>query len=169
MAIELVFETHCTTVDNEQGHATGWQPGQLWEPYPRGESWRAATARAAGFLDDLFPRWDGRRVLVVGHVATRWALNQHVGGVPLEKLIDQDFAWQEGWPYRLIASALPSRARTADSARRSSASIAGSGSTAMTSAPSATSVAVSLPVPAPRSSTRGPGAGSSAQRTAACA
>ena len=29
MAIELVFETHSTTVDNEQGHATGWLPGQL--------------------------------------------------------------------------------------------------------------------------------------------
>ena len=41
MAIELVFETHCTTVD---------------------------------------------------HV---------IGGVPLENLMDQDFAWQEGWPYRL--------------------------------------------------------------------
>jgi len=24
VAIELVFETHSTTVDNEQGHATGW-------------------------------------------------------------------------------------------------------------------------------------------------
>ena len=31
MAIELVFETHSTTVDNEQGHATGWLPGQLSE------------------------------------------------------------------------------------------------------------------------------------------
>ena len=31
MAIELVFETHATTVDNEQGHATGWLPGQLSE------------------------------------------------------------------------------------------------------------------------------------------
>jgi hypothetical protein len=29
MAIELVFETHSTTTDNEQGHATGWLPGQL--------------------------------------------------------------------------------------------------------------------------------------------
>jgi long-subunit acyl-CoA synthetase (AMP-forming) len=37
------------------------------------------------------------------------------------------------------------------SARRSSPSIAGSGSTAMTSAPNETSEAVSLPVPAPRS------------------
>jgi bisphosphoglycerate-dependent phosphoglycerate mutase len=31
VAIELVFETHCTTVDNEQGRATGWLPGQLSE------------------------------------------------------------------------------------------------------------------------------------------
>ena len=31
MAIELVFETHSTTVDNEQGHAIGWLPGQLSE------------------------------------------------------------------------------------------------------------------------------------------
>jgi len=31
MAIELVFETHSTTVDNERGRATGWLPGQLSE------------------------------------------------------------------------------------------------------------------------------------------
>ena len=31
MAIELVFETHSMTVDNEQGRATGWRPGQLSE------------------------------------------------------------------------------------------------------------------------------------------
>jgi 2,3-bisphosphoglycerate-dependent phosphoglycerate mutase len=31
VAIELVFETHTTTVDNEQGRATGWLPGQLAE------------------------------------------------------------------------------------------------------------------------------------------
>ena len=31
MAIELVFETHSMTVDNEQGRATGWRAGQLSE------------------------------------------------------------------------------------------------------------------------------------------
>jgi broad specificity phosphatase PhoE len=31
VAIELVFETHCPTVDNEQGRATGWLPGELSE------------------------------------------------------------------------------------------------------------------------------------------
>jgi hypothetical protein len=29
VAIEIVFETHSVTVDNEQGRATGWLPGEL--------------------------------------------------------------------------------------------------------------------------------------------
>lgn len=29
--IELVYETHSTTVDNEEGRATGWLPGRLSE------------------------------------------------------------------------------------------------------------------------------------------
>jgi 2,3-bisphosphoglycerate-dependent phosphoglycerate mutase len=40
-------------------------------------------------------------VLVIGHVATRWGLDHVIDGVPLEDLMDQDFSWQEGWPYRL--------------------------------------------------------------------
>jgi 2,3-bisphosphoglycerate-dependent phosphoglycerate mutase len=31
MAVEVVYETHSTTVDNETGHATGWLPGELSE------------------------------------------------------------------------------------------------------------------------------------------
>ena len=34
MAIEIVFETHSVTVDNEQGRATGWLPGELLEQGP---------------------------------------------------------------------------------------------------------------------------------------
>ena len=69
--------------------------------YPGGESWRQAVARVGRFLDDLVLRWDGQRVLVIGHVATRWALDHFLGGVPLEDLMAEDFAWQEGWEYRL--------------------------------------------------------------------
>ena len=29
MAVELVYETHSTSVDNECGIATGWLPGEL--------------------------------------------------------------------------------------------------------------------------------------------
>ena len=90
---------------------------------------------------------------------------------------NQCMAWPASTASRLasgsgIASALPGTERTAGIARRNSASICGSGSTAVTSAPRPASVAVSLPVPAPRSATRTgwrSRTGSSAQRTAASA
>ena len=175
--IEIVFETHSWSEDNDRGVATGWQHGRLSErgqelarelgerrgedgldvvfasdlrravetaeiafatsavpllldwrlrecdygdlngtpaaelhrdrkqyldaPYPGGESWRQAVARVGRFVDDLPTRWEDRRVLVIGHVATRWALDHYLGGVPLEELFDADFGWREGWEYRL--------------------------------------------------------------------
>jgi 2,3-bisphosphoglycerate-dependent phosphoglycerate mutase len=177
MAVELVFETHSTTEDNEAGRATGWLPGQLSErgrvqaselghrrgndgitavfssdlnravqtaaiafgqtsipvlydwrlrecdygqrngmpaaelharrreyldlPYPGGESWRQAVARVGRFLGDLPLRWDGQRILVIGHVATQWGLDHFLAGIQLEHLAERDFAWQEGWEYRV--------------------------------------------------------------------
>ena len=73
----------------------------LDEPYPDGESWRQAVARVGRFLTDLPTRWDGRRVLVIGHVATRWGLEHFCNGIPLEDLVDAEFHWQEGWEYVL--------------------------------------------------------------------
>jgi broad specificity phosphatase PhoE len=67
------------------------------DPWPGGESYRQAVARVNGALDDL-P--DGR-VVVIGHVATRWALDHRVHGRPLEELATEGFAWQEGWEYEL--------------------------------------------------------------------
>jgi 2,3-bisphosphoglycerate-dependent phosphoglycerate mutase len=174
--IQLVFETHSTTEDNEAGRATGWLPGRLSErgraqarelgrrraadgiaavfcsdlaraaetariafggsvpvlhdwrlrecdygsrngmpaaemharrrdhldvPYPDGESWRQAVTRVGQFLRDLPLRWDRRRVLVIGHVATRWGLDHFLSGVPLEDLAAAEFGWRPGWEYRL--------------------------------------------------------------------
>ena len=176
MAVEIVFETHAITEDNERGIATGWLPGRLsaagrdtaralgarrsnngidalfvsnlwravetahiavaeqalplfldWRlrecdygdlngaavsvvhdraayldsPYPHGETWRQAVARVGRVLPDLASRWDGRRVLLIGHVATRWGLEHHLLGTPLEQLASEDFAWREGWEYVL--------------------------------------------------------------------
>lgn len=177
MAIEVVFETHSTSEDNERGAASGWahsrlsavgreQAAQLgdrrrhdglaavfssdlrraaetaevafggspvpvlldWRlrecdygdrtqvpatelhahrfehlttPYPNGESWEAAVARVGRFLADLALRWDGCRVLVIGHVATRWGLDHFLAGASLDDLCRADFEWQEGWEYRL--------------------------------------------------------------------
>ena len=70
-------------------------------PYPGGESWRAAVVRVGRFLDDLPSRWDGSRVVVIGHMSARWAFEHRLNGVPLEELATEDFAWQPGWEYRL--------------------------------------------------------------------
>jgi len=75
-------------------------------PYPGGESWRQAVARVAGFVAGLPARWAGQRVVVIGHVATRWGLDHAIAGVPLEDLIAADFAWRPGWEYRYSATVL---------------------------------------------------------------
>lgn len=175
VSIQIVFETHSTTDDNERGIATGWLPGQLsalgqqqaaelgarrradgiaavfcsdlaravqtahiafagsgipvlldWRlrecdygelngmpaaelhahraghvdtPYPGGESWRQAATRVGRFVADLPLRWSGQRVLVIGHVATRWGLDQALTGTQLEDLAAAHFDWQPGWEY----------------------------------------------------------------------
>ncbi|MFJ4849573.1 histidine phosphatase family protein [Streptomyces sp. NPDC088733] len=57
MAVEIVYETHATTTDNEAGIATGWLPGRLSELGRRqaqelGER-RAGDGLAAVFSSDL--------------------------------------------------------------------------------------------------------------------
>ncbi|HLJ67239.1 MAG TPA: histidine phosphatase family protein [Chloroflexota bacterium] len=177
MGVALVYETHATTTDNENGIATGWLPGRLSEegrkqaaalggrrrgdgiavvfasdlaraietaeiafhgsgipvlldarlrecnygrlngmpvsrltverarridvPFPDGESYRQVVARTGAFLRDLAASWGGRRVLIVGHSANRWALDHLLHGVPLEDLVDAPFGWREGWEYVL--------------------------------------------------------------------
>jgi broad specificity phosphatase PhoE len=70
------------------------------EPYPAGESWLAAMQRVSRFLDDLPLRWDGTRVLVVGHVATLMGLEHRINGVPLESSRSVMDPWREGWELR---------------------------------------------------------------------
>lgn len=53
MAIEVVFETHSTTEDNEQGRATGWLPGQL-SPRGREQAQRLGLQRANDGITAVF-------------------------------------------------------------------------------------------------------------------
>lgn len=176
-AVDVVFETHALTTDNQAGVATGWRAGRLsaqgrrlaaelgdrrrsagvdvvfssdlgravetvriaftgsaipvhldWrlrecdygeltgmpvsrleaerparvrEPFPGGESYEDVVRRMAGFLAELRARWRGRRVLLVGHTATRWALDHLLLGIPLETAVAAPFAWRAGWSYVL--------------------------------------------------------------------
>jgi 2,3-bisphosphoglycerate-dependent phosphoglycerate mutase len=178
MSIEVVFETHALSEDNERGIATGWLPGRLSErglvnaadmgrrrrddglaavftsdlrravqtaeiafagtdipilydwrlrecdfgtrngspaaeisrdrvdfcdrAYPGGESHVQAIARVARCLADLPTRWAGRRVMLIGHLATYRALEHVCAGRSVQELIAAEFEWQaEGWQYQL--------------------------------------------------------------------
>ena len=74
---------------------------RLSEQYADGESWEQAIVRVGGFLRDLPSRWSGQRVLVIGRVATRWALDHYLDGTSLVELASADFGWREGWEYQL--------------------------------------------------------------------
>ncbi|HEY2374279.1 MAG TPA: histidine phosphatase family protein [Gaiellaceae bacterium] len=74
-------------------------------PFPGGESWREAVERVIDFLREIDKTRGGQRVLLIGHVATRWAVDHYVRGVPLEALVDSPFEWQEGWEYVLTSDA----------------------------------------------------------------
>ena len=57
MTVDIIYETHALTIDNESGHATGWLPGRLSKTGRRlarelGER-RRADAIAAVFVSDL--------------------------------------------------------------------------------------------------------------------
>jgi len=176
--IEIVFETHALSEDNERGVATGWLPGRLcqqgranaadmgrrrrddgiaavftsdlrraaetaeiafggtdipilydWRlrecdfgtrngspgaevkkdrldycdrPYPGGESHAQAIARVTRFLADLPTRWAGRRVMLIGHLATYRALEHVTTGLSVREVVAAPFEWQaQGWEYQL--------------------------------------------------------------------
>ena len=177
MTLELVYETHAITTDNEAGIATGWLPGRLSErgyrsaaelgarrrddgiaavyvsdleramqtariafagsplriiadprlrecnygrlngmpaarlererslhidhPWPEGESYREVVDRASKLLEELSTRWDGSRVLLVGHSANKWALDHLLLGKDLSEVVAAGLAWQEGWEYAM--------------------------------------------------------------------
>jgi broad specificity phosphatase PhoE len=180
MSVEIVFETHSTSTDNEAAIATGWLDGTLSdlgrqqavelgnrrradgiaavftsdlgravetariafsgseipvhrdprlrecdygelngapasvverersrhveEPFPGGESYRQAVERVREFIGDVGAEFQGKRILVIGHSATRWALEHLLDGAELEQLVTAPFEWQEGWSFVLGGS-----------------------------------------------------------------
>jgi broad specificity phosphatase PhoE len=71
------------------------------EPFPGGQSYRQVVEQVGFFLDDVRRDHDGGRIVVIGHSATRWALQNLLEGTPLDELVDAPFAWREGWEFRV--------------------------------------------------------------------
>lgn len=74
----------------------------LYDPYPGGESYGDVVARVRRFLHDLPARFADRRIMVVGHPETKWALDHVLEGTPLPELVELSFHWQPGWLYTLL-------------------------------------------------------------------
>lgn len=67
-------------------------------PYPGGESWEQATARAAAAVLDAAARHPAGAIMIIGHVATRFGVRRASGdNTVLERMIMEPSEWQPGW------------------------------------------------------------------------
>lgn len=70
-------------------------------PFPRGESYVQTTARMKDFLLDTLKNYDGKRIMIIGHRATQYGLENLIKGISLEQIISAPWKWQPGWAYEL--------------------------------------------------------------------
>ena len=84
------------------------------EPFPGGESYRQTVERMRSFLGDVAVEHGSGSILVIGHSATRWALDHLLKGVLLEVLVGAPFEWQEGWLYELTGDAESTASRSVE-------------------------------------------------------
>ena len=75
-------------------------PDSLDDRFPEGESWREAVRRVAMFLHQLAKDRDGDRVLMIGHMATWYAVEGVANGTGLDDLFHAPFQWREGGSIR---------------------------------------------------------------------
>lgn len=69
--------------------------------FPGGESYVQTVARMESFLNELRAKYDGKRVMVIGHRATQYGLEHIINGVSLKVIISAHWKWQPGWTYQL--------------------------------------------------------------------
>lgn len=74
---------------------------RIAKPFPNGESLRQRADYMKSFLEELFPKYDGKRILVIGHRATQYGLECWANGKTLEELTKTPWQWQPGWMYQL--------------------------------------------------------------------
>lgn len=70
-------------------------------PFPNGESYDQITVRMKSFLDELKEKYNSKRVMIIGHRATQYALEHLINGVLLDRFIPAPWKWQPGWKYEL--------------------------------------------------------------------
>jgi len=71
------------------------QEQHLTEPFPGGESVWMVVQRVGAFLQDALRDYDGKTILVVGHAATRHALEYWSGDASLEDIVRTPWKWRD--------------------------------------------------------------------------
>lgn len=77
------------------------KPKRITTPFPNGESYEQTNARMKSFLDEIAKDYDGKRIMIIGHRATQYALDFYIKNIPLEQSVSTPFKWQPGWEYEL--------------------------------------------------------------------
>ncbi len=87
-------------------------PRRITEPFPHGESLLMVMERVGNFLRDALVAYDGKRIVVIGHRATRYGLEYWCGDRSLEDIVSAPWPWLEVpiWQYEAHAHHLEQRA-----------------------------------------------------------
>lgn len=73
------------------------------QPFPQGESYTQTTERMKQFLADIVTLYDGKRLLIIGHRATQYALEVFANKKTITQAVSEPWQWQPGWSYQLIS------------------------------------------------------------------
>jgi broad specificity phosphatase PhoE len=81
--------------------------------YPGGESYTDCAIRVGEFLQELWEEGLDRRVLVIGHRATHFALEHLIERRSFREIVPRPWTWKPGWTYS-ISQAPPVESPHAD-------------------------------------------------------
>ena len=70
-------------------------------PFPRGESLQWAVNRVVKCLKDIQRDYDGQRVLIIGHRATQYGIENYINKIPVRQIAVARWRYQPGWEYKL--------------------------------------------------------------------
>jgi broad specificity phosphatase PhoE len=70
-------------------------------PYPNGESLEQRVELMKSFLNEIKEKHDGQTIMIIGHRATRYALEHYLNNKSLEQAVSESNQWQPGWRYTI--------------------------------------------------------------------
>lgn len=86
--------------------AEAYRAHAITKPFPNGESYIDTSRRMKTFLQDLLKNYDSKTVMIIGHRATQYGLEQWIKGLSLKDAVLAPWQWQPGWKYQLTPEIL---------------------------------------------------------------